>query len=61
MPNTQEQIWARMVARATPNTPQENTSTNTRSSTILMTQAMNRKIRGVRLSPRPRMMPLFML
>ena len=50
-----------MVARATPNTPQENTSTNTRSSTILMTQAMNRKIRGVRLSPRPRMMPLFML
>ena len=46
MPNTQEQIWARMVARATPNTPQENTSTNTRSSTILMTQAMNRKIRA---------------
>ena len=50
-----------MVAKATPNTPQEKTSTNTRSRMMLMTQATARKISGVLLSPRPCMMPVFTL
>ena len=45
-------IWAIMVANATPNTDHLHTITNTKSNTTLITLATTKKINGVLESPK---------
>ena len=57
MTHRAETHWERMVARATPATPQWSTTTKNRSRTMLVRQATMRKYRGRRVSPTARRMP----
>ena len=61
MHKTADTSCAMTVAHATPTTPQLNTATKRRSSTMLMPQAMIRKTRGITESPMPRSTPERML
>ena len=51
---TKEAAWAITVATAAPVTPQRKTATNSRSSRIFSTEAINRKYSVAALSPTAR-------
>lgn len=61
IPEIQEIACAKIVAMATPATPQRNEMTNQRSSTTFSTQAIASKSNGVLLSPSDCIMALFRL